>query len=92
MMNSNDTNNKLIELTFSNNSTKIIFIWTEPAAYQIELPPKHEYKLITDDKEFTFEFEDNNLTFWLQNKFGYRLLKKPISQNIWKTDIDTFNI
>lgn len=55
--------NKIIEFIFENNSDKEILIWTEPAAYEIAIPPKFEYKLITDDKAFRFEFNNDNITF-----------------------------
>ena len=90
----NDTNN-LIEFTFENKSDKEVFIWTEPAAYEIVIPPQFEYKLITDDKEFAIEFNNDNMTFWLVTKFGYKLLKRKLSTNPkekWEIDIDTFDI
>lgn len=90
----NDTNN-LVEFTFENKQDKEILIWTEPAAYEIVIPPKFEYKLVTDDKKFTIEFNNDNMTFWLVKRFGYKLLKRKLSTNPnekWEIDIDTFNI
>jgi len=84
---------ELIEFTFENQSEKEILIWTEPSAYEIAIPPQFEYKLITDDKQFRFKFDNNDITFWLETRFGYKLMKRELSPNSkWKIDIDTFNI
>lgn len=82
----------LIHIAFQNNGDKNINIWTEPSAYMIEIPPQFEYKLITNDENLRFEFNNNDLIFWQEESFGYQLLKRPISSIKWELEIDTLDV
>ncbi len=82
---------KLIELTFVNNTSKELWIWTEPLAYGLEIPSGYEYKILTDDTQLRFEFEDNNLILWLENRFGYKVLKRKKGGE-WEIDLDMSDI
>lgn len=87
--------NQLTILNFENNSDQTIYIWTEPTAYEIEIPPNFEYKLVTDDHEVSFDFNKNKITFYLEKRLGYKLLKRKISTNSdenWDIDIDTLDL
>ena len=85
-------NDGLIHIAFQNNGNEPLNISTEPSAYMIEIPPQYEYRLITNDENLRFEFNDKDLTFWQEESFGYQLYKKPISSNEWELDIDTLDV
>jgi len=85
-------NTDLIEVIFTNQSDKEIVIFSEPAAYSIEIPPLYEYKLVTDDKQIKIEFTNDDMTFWLENRFGYKLMKRKLSSKVWELEIDTIDI
>ena len=84
-------NSELIELTFENQTSEEIWIWNEPQAYGLEIPAGYEYKIITNDNQLRFQFEKDNLTLWLENRFGCKIMKRKIGGE-WEVDIDTLDI
>lgn len=83
---------KLIELVFENTSGKALWIWIELMAYGLTIPNNYEYKIVTDDKYLRFQFEEDNLTLWLESRFGCKILKREIGQKDWELDIDMLEV
>jgi hypothetical protein len=83
----------MVELNFENNTNKTINIWTELAAYMIEIPPNHIYKVLTEETDFSFEFrQDDDLVMFFNKEVGFKLLISEKGTDIWQTEIDLLDI
>ncbi len=82
----------LLEWVFSNTSSKMVRIWMEPVAYDMEVPPQYEYKLLTYEKSIRMEFEDEQITFWMETELAYALYQRPIGSKNWELEIDLLDI
>jgi len=84
----------IIEIEFSNRTNTLQNIWVEPICLSIELDSKAEYKVVTHDKSFRIEFDEKNqVVFYLQYTFGFKLYKRltsleVINGNQWIIDED----
>jgi len=92
-----DSNN-LVIIEFANNTAIKKFVWVEPTCVSIELAAETEYQIITHDKTFRIEFnEQETITFYLQYSFGFVLNKRPYfktTNNLhpWVLDLDCSQI
>ena len=88
------SNQALVEIEFSNKTNNLKNIWVEPICMSIDLDHETEYKIITDDRFFRIEFDkDDQVIFYLQYRFGFKLYKRLISidvinKNEWLLDSD----
>jgi len=82
---------ELLELTFENNTDKALWIWTEMLAYGLDIPPRYEYKIITDEKHLRLQFENNNLTLFFETRFGFKVLKRKQGED-WELDLDMSDV
>ena len=83
----------LTEIELINKSKKLKFIWCEPSCLGIDLDKNCDYKIVTHDKSFSIEFTDNdNVVFWVNKSFGFKLYKRKQGENNWILDIDMSTI
>jgi hypothetical protein len=88
----------LVDIEFYNRSNILKNIWVEPTCISIDLESDTEYKIVTHDRFFRMEFDENNqVIFYLQHSFGFKLYKRPaskevINQNEWILDNDCSDI
>ena len=81
--------NSLCEIELVNNTKRLKFIWCEPSCLGIDLDENFDYKIVTHDKSFRIEFTDkDNITFWVNNSFGFKLYKREKGTTHWTIDID----
>ena len=89
---------KLVVIEFSNRTTIKKYIWVEPTCVSIELKADTEYQVITHDRTFRIEFDnEETIVFYLQYSFGFILNKRPSSSepnnpNPWTLDMDCSEI
>ena len=72
-------------------------MWVEPTCIEFELDDMTEYKIVTHDKFFHIRFDEEYLTFFLQYSFGFKLFKRPVSEELrnpfdWELEMDTSDI
>ena len=83
------------DIEFNNRTGELINIWVEPSCQEIDLEKGFEYKVLTHDKSFRIEFDiDNQIIFYLQHSFGFKLYKREYSsdyknQKDWILEDDT---
>lgn len=88
----------LVDIEFSNRTEQKVNIWIELTCVSIDLDQHTEYKIVTHDRYFRMEFDENNrVIFYLQYSFGFKLFKRPISQDsssktAWQLDLDLSDI
>ncbi len=87
----------LVDIEFSNRTKQTVHIWVEMACISIDLDQETEYKIVTHDKSFRMEFDNNNqVVFYLQYSFGFKLYKRPIpkehSSHEWLIEYDCSSI
>jgi len=88
----------LVDIEFFNRTNTLRNIWVEPACTSIDLDKETEYKIVTHDRFFRMEFDNNNqVIFYLQYSFGFKLYKRPTSddvtnKNAWVLDYDCSDI
>ncbi|MFT3704509.1 MAG: hypothetical protein QM802_19230 [Agriterribacter sp.] len=88
----------LVDIVFSNRTKQTVHIWVELACVAIELDHETEYKIVTHDRYFRMEFDKHNqVVFYLQYSFGFKLYKRAISKDIpskinWQLDLDYSDI
>ncbi len=81
----------LVNIAFSNKTKKKIFIWVEPTCVSIDLDANTEYKIVSHERYFSMDFnEDNNIVFWLEYSFGFQLYKRIGAD--WTLDYDCSEI
>ena len=67
------------------------------ACVDIELLPGIKYRIESEEAEYRIEFEANQVTPYLQYRFGPKVLKRAYSNNFrnpapWELVIDSFDI
>lgn len=88
----------LVDIEFFNRTNALKNIWVEPACTSIDLDNDTEYKIVTHDRFFRIEFDkDNQVIFYLQYSFGFKLYKRPASDDVtnkneWVLDYDCSDI
>ena len=88
----------LVEFEFSNRTKTTVNVWIELACVEVDLDDITEYKIISHDRSFRIEFDENSkVTFYLQYSFGFKLFKRPISKDAkneleWTLDYDCSDI
>lgn len=87
----------LVEIEFANRTERTKKVWVEPSCIEFEIDALTEYKIVTHDKFLRMEFDEDQLTFFLQYSFGFKLYKRPTSEEIenpfqWELDMDTSDI
>ncbi len=93
-----DNPDLLVDIEFANRTDQKRGVWVEPACIEFELDAHSEYKIVTHDKFFRIEFDkDDRIVFYLQYSFGFKLFKRPTSQEVinpneWTLDQDTSEI
>jgi len=84
---------KRTEFFFINNSNNNIEIHIQPISFPIDIPPKYEYKILTDEHSFDFKFETlDDFSILLNYKVGFKLFKRPIESEKWELEIDLINV
>jgi len=89
---------KPIEIEFFNRTKSIVNVWVEPTCVSIDLDDNTEYKMVTEERFFRLEFDENGqLIFYLQYSFGFKLFKRPASAmvhnpNEWILEFDWSDI
>ncbi len=89
---------RLVDIEFSNRTNTLKNIWIEPACTSINLDHETEYRIVTHDKFFRMEFDnDNQVIFYLQYSFGFKLYKRlrsdeVVNKNEWIIDYDCSHI
>jgi hypothetical protein len=83
----------LVDIEFANRTDEERYIWIEPSCEEIHLKSDTEYRVITHDKSFRIEFDKDMIVFYFQYSFGFRLYKRPASEDIpnpheWTLDFD----
>lgn len=85
--------NALTEIELINKSKKLKFIWCAPSCLGIDLNENYDYKIVTHDKSFSIEFMDNdNVVFWVNKSFGFKLYKREKKEAEWILDVDMSTI
>ncbi|WP_152560146.1 hypothetical protein [Hymenobacter sp. IS2118] len=88
----------LVDIEFSNRTNIFINIWVEPLCLSIDLDKDTEYKVVSHDRFFRIEFDkDNQIVFYLQHSFGFKLYKRAssadiLNENEWLLDYDCSDI
>lgn len=88
----------LVDIEFSNRTNTLTNIWVEPACTSIDLDKDTEYKIVSHDRFFRMEFDkDNQVVFYLQYSFGFKLYKRAssadvVNKNEWLLDYDCSDI
>ena len=87
-----------VDIEFSNRTGKLVNIWVEPSCQSIDLEKGMEYKIVSHDRFFRLEFDDDNqVVFYCQYSFGCKIFKRPSSsevtnKNDWELEIDLSEI
>ncbi len=82
----------LVDIEFSNRTKQTINIWVELACVSIDLDSETEYKIVSHDRYFRMEFDENNhVVFYLQYSFGFKLYKRQM-QNKGSTKVSDWTI
>ncbi len=61
-----------------NSTDKPKWLWVEVLGYGQEMDPQTDYKLVTNDKDYTLEYADNEITITLEGSFDFIIYKRPI--------------
>ncbi|MFY0602198.1 MAG: hypothetical protein JXR03_21155 [Cyclobacteriaceae bacterium] len=87
-----------VDIEFYNRTGKLTNIWIEPSCQSIDLEKGMEYKVVSHDRFFRLEFdEDNQVIFYCQYSFGCKIFKRQSSKDIqnpneWELEIDLSDI
>lgn len=89
--------NKFIEIEFFNRTGRAVSIWVKLACILIELDNATEYRIVTHERYYRFEFDHNEIILYLQTTFGFKLFKRPASAeyrnpNEWILEMDWSDI
>ena len=87
----------LVGIEFFNRQATTPSLWVAMACVDIELLPGIEYRIESEETEYRIEFEANQVTLYLQYRFGPKVLKRAYSNNFrnaapWELVIDSFDI
>ncbi|WP_207532948.1 hypothetical protein [Desertivirga arenae] len=87
----------LVDIEFANRTNHKKKVWVEPNCIEFEIDAQTEYKILTHDKFFRIEFDEDQLTFYLQYSFGFKLYKRPASKEIkntleWELEFDSSDV
>jgi hypothetical protein len=75
-----DNSESLVDIEFGNRTNKVKNVWIEPTCEEFDIEPQTEYKILTHDNFFHIAFtSDDSITFYLQYSFGFKLYKRPVS-------------
>jgi len=87
----------LVELKFYNRTDHVKYLWVEPNAISIELDLNTEYKIVTHERGFDFEYtSEHQMSVWMDRSFGFKLYKRP-HRDInapadWELEMDSSDI
>lgn len=73
---------KMTTIEFANRNDGKKIVWIEPTCVELELETHTEYLIITHERDFRIEFEDDTMILYLQYSFGFILNKRPTSKKI----------
>jgi hypothetical protein len=87
----------LVDIVFANRTDNKKIVWVEPTCVEFEIDENAEFRIVTHDKFFRIEFDNDRVIFYLQHSFGFKLYKRSTSEEIvnpnsWILDFDTSDI
>ncbi len=88
----------LVDIEFANRTERKKKVWVELACEEFEIDSLTEFRIVTHDRFFRIDFDsDDSIIFYLQYSFGFKLYKRPISNEIknphsWLLEYDSSEI
>ncbi|MBF9238807.1 hypothetical protein I2I05_15500 [Hymenobacter sp. BT683] len=67
----------LIRITFFNRQATKLTLWIELACIEVELEACMEYRVESDETEYTIHFDGQFVVLYLENRFGPKVFKRP---------------